>query len=281
MLKVVLFSNMHEVASFMEPKAFSYIKESQIESFESFEYFNLIAFNWYDIRSESVLDSKIIIYIDANDLFFFCEDEPAQNHCLKIIKAIEDEGSLNNEQILCRFFVKIFSGDMDYLDAFELETNDIVTRLLSGRLDFAMDEILARRQKLLRLKRYYEQIDAVFDEIAINDNKIFKSSTIKRLTILGSRTDRYLNKVCNLQEIVIQMQETYQSQLSMQQNNLMKFFTVITAIFLPLTLLVGWYGMNFVNMPELHWTYGYVAFIAFSVGIVVALILYFRHKKWL
>ena len=170
---------------------------------------------------------------------------------------------------------------MDYLDAFELETNDIVTRLLSGRLDFAMDEILARRQKLLRLKRYYEQIDAVFDEIAINDNKVFKSSTIKRLTILGSRTDRYLNKVCNLQEIVIQMQETYQSQLSMQQNNLMKFFTVITAIFLPLTLLVGWYGMNFVNMPELHWTYGYVAFIAFSVGIVVALILYFRHKKWL
>ena len=71
MLKVVLFSNMHEVASFMEPKAFSYIKESQIESFESFEYFNLIAFNWYDIRSESVLDSKIIIYIDTNDLFLF------------------------------------------------------------------------------------------------------------------------------------------------------------------------------------------------------------------
>lgn len=282
MLKVVLFSNMSEVAPFMEQEAFNYIGESQIESFESFEYFNLLAFNWYDIRSESVLDSKILIYIDANDLFFFCEDESAQNHCLKIIEAIQKEkNTLNNEQILCRFFVKLFSGDMDYLDAFELETNDIITRLLSGRLDSAMDEILARRQKLLRLKRYYEQIDAVFDEIAINDNKIFKSSTIKRLTILGARTDRYLNKVCNLQEIVIQMQETYQSQLSMQQNNLMKVFTVITAIFLPLTLLVGWYGMNFINMPELHWQYGYITFIAVSAGIVVALILYFKHKKWL
>lgn len=281
MLKVVLFSNMSEVAPFMEQEAFNYIGESQIESFESFEYFNLLAFNWYDIRSESVLDSKILIYIDANDLFFFCEDEAAQNRCLKIIEAIQKESTLNNEQILCRFFVKLFSGDMDYLDAFELETNDIITRLLSGRLDSAMDEILARRQKLLRLKRYYEQIDAVFDEIAINDNKIFKSSTIKRLTILGARTDRYLNKVCNLQEIVIQMQETYQSQLSMQQNNLMKVFTVITAIFLPLTLLVGWYGMNFINMPELHWQYGYITFIAVSAGIVVALILYFKHKKWL
>ncbi len=281
MLKAVLFSNMSQVAPYMEPAAFNYIGERQIESFESFEDFNLLAFNWYDIRSDSVMDSKILIYIDSNDLFFFCEDEAAQSHSLKILDIIEKEGALNNEQILCRFFVKLFSGDMDYLDAFELETNNTITRLLSGRLDFAMDEILARRQKLLRLKRYYEQIDAVFDEIAINDNKIFKASTIKRMTILGARTDRYLNKVCNLQEIVLQMQETYQSQLSIQQNNLMKVFTVVTAIFLPLTLLVGWYGMNFINMPELHWKYGYLGFIGASAGIVVALIMYFRHRKWL
>lgn len=281
MLKAILFSNMSEMAPYIEPDAFNYIGESQIESFESFEDFNLLAFNWYDIRGESVMDSKILIYIDSNDLFFFCEEDNGLKTCSKIIEAIQKEGQLSNEQVLCRFFVKLFSGDMDYLDSFEMEINSTVTRLLSGRLDYAMDEILARRQKLLRLKRYYEQLDAVFDEIAINDNKIFKPSTIKRLTILGARTDRYLNKVCNLQEIVTQMQETYQSQLSIQQNNLMKVFTVITAIFLPLTLLVGWYGMNFVNMPEIHWQYGYPVFIAVSAAIVAILIICFRHRKWI
>lgn len=77
------------------------------------------------------------------------------------------------------------------------------------------------------------------------------------------------------------MQDTYQSQLSIQQNNLMKIFTIVTVIFLPLTLLVGWYGMNFAYMPELHWKYGYPIIIAVSTGIVVALIWYFKHKKWL
>lgn len=281
MLKVVLFSNMSEVASLMEPKAFNYIGESQIESFESFEDFNLLAFDWYDIKSEDGIASKIIIYIDEHDLFFFCKEESARESCARLVENLQKEKALNNQQLLCRFFVKLFSGDMDYLDSFEIEMNNTITQFLSGKLDFAMDEILAKRQKLLKLKRYYEQIDAVFDEMALSDNDIFEPSTVKRFTVLGARTDRYLNKVYSLQEIVSHMQETYQSQLSIQQNDLMKVFTVITAIFLPLTLLVGWYGMNFVNMPELHWKYGYFIFIGVSAAIIAVLVAYYKHRKWL
>lgn len=281
MLKVVLFSNMSEVASLMEPKAFNYIGESQIESFESFDDFNLLAFDWYDIKSEDGIASKIIIYIDEHDLFFFCKEESARESCARLVENLQKEKTLNNQQLLCRFFVKLFSGDMDYLDSFEIEMNNTITQFLSGKLDFAMDEILAKRQKLLKLKRYYEQIDAVFDEMALSDNDIFEPSTVKRFTVLGARTDRYLNKVYSLQEIVSHMQETYQSQLSIQQNDLMKVFTVITAIFLPLTLLVGWYGMNFVNMPELHWKYGYFIFIGVSAAIIAVLVAYYKHRKWL
>lgn len=281
MLKVVLFSNMSEVAPLMEPKAFNYIGESQIESFESFDDFNLLAFDWYDIKSEDGIASKIIIYIDEHDLFFFCKEESARESCARLVENLQKEKALNNQQLLCRFFVKLFSGDMDYLDSFEIEMNNTITQFLSGKLDFAMDEILAKRQKLLKLKRYYEQIDAVFDEMALSDNDIFEPSTVKRFTVLGARTDRYLNKVYSLQEIVSHMQETYQSQLSIQQNDLMKVFTVITAIFLPLTLLVGWYGMNFVNMPELHWKYGYFIFIGVSAAIIAGLVAYYKHRKWL
>ena len=104
---------------------------------------------------------------------------------------------------------------------------------------------------------------------------------LARLEVLGRRTGRYLQKVCALQELVAQLREAYQSQLAIQQNDLMKIFTVVTAVFLPLTLLVGWYGMNFVGMPELHWKYGYPAVILVSVGIVAALVIYFKKKKWL
>ena len=49
-----------------------------------------------------------------------------------------------------------------------------------------------------------------------------------------------------------QLREAYQSQLAIQQNDLMRVFTIVTVLFLPLTLITGWFGMNFVNMPELQ-----------------------------
>ena len=138
-----------------------------------------------------------------------------------------------------------------------------------------------RRQELLRLKRYYEQLDSIFDELAENDNSLLGKQNPRRFANLGNRMERYLNAVQSLRESVAQLREAYQSQLSIQQNDLMKIFTVVTAVFLPLTLLVGWYGMNFVGMPELHWKYGYPAVILVSVGIVAALVIYFKKKKWL
>ena len=134
---------------------------------------------------------------------------------------------------------------------------------------------------MLRLKRYYEQLNFIFDEMTVNDNQLFSKDGVRRLMTLRNRTDRYLSAVKNLQEMVSQLREAYQSQLSIEQNDLMKIFTVVTVIFLPLSLLVGWYGMNFSYMPELGWKYGYPVIILVSVVIAVTLIWKFKKKKWL
>lgn len=281
MQKVLLFDKIEELRPVMLPEAFRYLGVNRIESFEAFETFNFLAFDWYDLYSSRTQLSKILIYMDKENLFFICSDTAAETRCREITDAILAEASVSHEQLLYRFFIRLFRGDMEYLDEFEAQTNDRLTALLSGELEQVPQDVIARRRELLRLKRYYEQIDLIFDEMAMNDNRILSSKAIKSLTILGARTDRYLNKVSNLQELVSQIQETYQSQLSIQQNDLMKIFTVITAVFLPLTLLVGWYGMNFFYMPELGWRYSYPAVIVISIGIVVALIWYFKHKKWL
>ena len=59
----------------------------------------------------------------------------------------------------------------------------------------------------------------------------------------------------------------------------MQLLTIVTTIFLPLSLIVGWYGMNF-DMPELSWEYGYPVVIVLAVVIVAVLIHYFKRKKW-
>lgn len=281
MQRVVLFEDIGIIAENMEPDVFRYIGESKVESCESFEHFDLLAFDWYDIHSAATESSRILIYLDENDLFFICRDQRGERFCRELVERLRQDAELTNEQLLVGFFVELFRGDMHYLESYELECNQAMEQLLAGRLENAVQTLVAKRQELLRLKRYYEQIDTIFDEIAPAENKLLSKKAQKRLSILGARTDRYLNKVANLQEIVGQMQDTYQAQLAIQQNDLMKVFTLIAAIFLPLTLLVGWYGMNFTNMPELHSPYGYPLVIVLSVVIVVVLLWYFKHKKWL
>ena len=106
-----------------------------------------------------------------------------------------------------------------------------------GEISDALGKISLWRRELLRLKHYYEQLDTVFDEMKANDNGFLSEKMLAKAEILSARNDRYLDKIKSLQEIVAQLRETYQSELAIQQNNLMKVFTIITAIFLPLSLL--------------------------------------------
>ncbi len=279
MKDILLFENAGKVSGFMDSHVFSYINEGQTESFEGFENFDLLAFDYYDVKSDSVKSSKIMIYIDREDLFFFCED----NSALSAVTRMTDQLFENrtNEEALYAFFVRLLKGDMDSLDAFEQKIGAHENALFSSSERVAVETISELRKELLRRKRYYEQLVSIFDEMSANDNGLLPDNIARRIAVLGTRTDRFLGAVVNLQENVAQMREAYQSQLSIRQNELMKIFTVVTVIFLPLTLIAGWYGMNFKFMPELYSPFGYPAVILVSVAIVIWLIWYFKKKKWL
>ena len=68
---------------------------------------------------------------------------------------------------------------------------------------------------------------------------------------------------------------------SLKSNNIMMILTVISTIFLPLTFIVGWYGMNFKYMPELEWQYGYYIVVAIMFGIAFGMLWFFKKKGWL
>ena len=280
MQTVLLWRDMAQVADKMDPAVFQYVGEHQTESFEALEHFDLLAFDWYDVHKGG-RSEKVLVYLDREDLFFFCRDEAAAQYVRSAVQELN--GSVtDNQQLLYRFFARLFKGDMAYLEKLEARINEGESVILEGRAkDDAPRRIAAWRRELLRLKRYYEQLDAIFDEMGDNDNGLLREDILGRMTVLGRRTDRYLQKVCSLQELVAQLREAYQSQLAIQQNDLMRVFTIVTVLFLPLTLITGWFGMNFVNMPELQSEWGYPASIAASVLLVAGLLWFCRHKKWL
>ena len=84
-----------------------------------------------------------------------------------------------------------------------------------------------------------------------------------------------------LRESCTQVQSLFQAEIDIRQNRIMQILTIVTTIFLPLTLLVGWYGMNFAGMPELTWKYGYPVIVVVSIVIVgISLWVCKRKKFW-
>jgi magnesium transporter len=74
---------------------------------------------------------------------------------------------------------------------------------------------------------------------------------------------------------------TYLSSVSNRMNEVMKVLTLIATIFIPLTFIAGIYGMNFANMPELEWRYGYFIILIVMAVIGIFLVVYFRRRRWL
>lgn len=77
------------------------------------------------------------------------------------------------------------------------------------------------------------------------------------------------------------LQDTFLGLVNLQQNKIIKIFTVVSVIFLPPTLVASMYGMNFDFMPELHWQFGYPFAIALMILFAVAILGYFSWKKWI
>lgn len=281
MRKILPFYRANEAEAQMNAKAFDLIDALQSESFEEYEGFDLLAFDWYDIRRLPEENAKLVIYLDKSHLFFFCENDSAAKEVELLYCQIENAKELSNEQLLYVFFVRLLKGNMSCLDALEEQINEEEENILSRKKSDTLRKASDWRKKLLRLKRYYEQLDVIFDEMSANDNNLLSRVTLRRIAILGQRTDRYLQTVASLQESINQLCDLYQSQLAIRQNEFMKVFTIVTSVFLPLTLLTGWYGMNFADMPELRWQYGYPCVMVVSVIIAVLLIWYFKKKKWI
>ena len=99
--------------------------------------------------------------------------------------------------------------------------------------------------------------------------------------MFSNRMARLYDTASSLRDYTMQLSDLYQSQIDLKQNRIMTILTVVTTIFMPLTLITGWYGMNFTYMPELDSPYGYPVIIVVALVIAVASLLYFKKKKWL
>lgn len=180
--------------------------------------------------------------------------------------------------VLIDFLNMLVDEEVPFLQRMEEKLSKMEEGLLERIPGNFYQTVIRYRRQLLTLHTYYEQLINMTDMIQSNHNEILSGRECQRMASFGARAERLHGHVEMLREYVLQIREMYQTQIDVSQNHTMNLLTVVTSLFLPLSLLVGWYGMNFVDMPELHWRYSYPVLIGISALILILEVRFFRKK---
>lgn len=162
-------------------------------------------------------------------------------------------------------------------EKFATEIENLEERVLQSNSETTLRSILEMRKELLDFKRSIdplkEAINTITRELDDDMSKYYRD--------LHDHIVYESENLAMYREMIVNLIDLYHSSLSVKMNQVMKVLTVITTIFVPLTFIVGIYGMNFDNMPELHWQNGYFIVMGLMLVIVIFMLNYFRKKKWL
>ena len=225
-------------------------------------------------------ESKFAFALDERGIVFIDEHNTAR----KIIENIAEtkrwrEPSM--EHFLYDFLEQIISHDFPIIEKFETELDKLEDRILSGDTDDTLTRVNEIRTIVRRLLIHYEQLIEMVQTLEENENGFFIEENLRYIHLFMNRMERYHNSAESLRDHSIQVRDLYREQLEVRQNRTVTLLTVVTTIFMPLTLIVGWYGMNFTHMPELDSPLGYPLVIVLSVAVIAGMLIFFKKKKWL
>ena len=218
------------------------------------------------------LDEKGIVFID---------DSGFVSKVIDSIISTKKWAKPSLERFIFDFLEQIVARDQTVLEKVDKELDTIESNILDGEENDPSQRVSRIRSDLRDLRVHYEQLLDLSQELEENENNFFTKDNTRYFRLFTQRVSRLHDITSSLREYSIQIRDLYQSQLDIKQNRIMALLTVITSIFMPLTLIAGWYGMNFRYMPELEYKSAYPIVIAVSIAIVILSLIFFKKKKWL
>lgn len=158
----------------------------------------------------------------------------------------------------------------------ELESK-VVTR--PGNED--LRSIQRLRSRLIELARHITPMRELAGRLHSSQSSCIEKATRRYLADLQDHTVYIAETIGTYREMLHSLEGTYHAGVNLRTGEVMKLLTIIATIFIPLTFIVGIYGMNFDNMPELHWHYGYFGVMGAMAVLALIMLGWFRWKKWL
>jgi magnesium transporter len=253
-----------------------FLQRPKMDYYEGYHFFVLHAMNQKTLEPEEVdmfVGKNYIVTFHLKDQF---EIEEAWMRMCGDAK-LWAGSSINCAHLVIDKLVDHFFPALHQIedDLLQLE-NDIKIK----SIDLLMDEVYEIRGQLLKARRSVNPMRDLLYRIINSERLASQKDSLVYFTDIYDHLLKLSDMIESNREITADMRESYMSINSNRMNKIMKTLTVSTSIFMPLTFIVGVYGMNFDNMPELHWRFGYYGIMAIMAILGIGMVLWFHRKGW-
>ncbi len=167
------------------------------------------------------------------------------------------------------------------LDQIEAQIEDLEAEIIANPQTSTKAKIHSLKYATLMLRKAVGPLREAVHRFSNCEHESIAEDTQLFVRDLHDHTIQVMDMVETSRDLLNGLYDLYSSEISFKMNRVMQLLTVVTTIFIPLSFLAGVYGMNFQNMPELQWEYGYLSLWAVMLLIAGGLLVFFRSQDWL
>ncbi|MFD2823849.1 magnesium/cobalt transporter CorA [Lacinutrix iliipiscaria] len=159
---------------------------------------------------------------------------------------------------------------------------DLEDNLFNGQTkDELTHQIQDLKREILKIRRAVYPIREIINRIDKSDTDLIEEKTMHFFRDIYDHVVQVSDTIDIYREMIWSLMDMYMTTISNKMNEVMKVLTIIATIFIPLTFIAGIYGMNFDNIPELHYKYSYHILWLVMIALFIGMLVYFKRKKWL
>ncbi len=260
----------------------------KMDEFEEY-LFLILKMVSYD-NSNNQLDIEHVCFVLGKNYFITFQEKEGDVFNLIRDRIRNNKGKirkLKGDYLMYRLIDSIVDNYLVALENYNERIEDIEDELMLIPDNIDLEPIHQIRKEIIKLRRIMSPLLEIIHTFQKEKVLFIQKGTIVFLRDLYDHTKLAVETTENFRELIGGLLQIYLSGTSHRMNNIMKLLTIVSTIFIPLTFIVGIYGMNFNpdasrwNMPELHWKFGYPVIMFCMIMIAVGLIFFFKKKKWL
>ena len=250
------------------------------------EYPNYLFFQLHTLRNESQdaeQTDQITFILGAHYLLSFQTNEGL--HFGEVRERIEkSKGKIRNQKadfLLFRLLDALLDELFLYTSAVSDEIDNIDQRLHNQMQTDLLRSIENEKRKLINLRKIVQPIKDLLSSLETMDNLLIETTNKHYYKNLRNSCLSLLEDIEAHKQILEGLANLYYAVQGQRMNHIMKVLTIVSSIFIPLTFIVGVYGMNFKHMPELEYTYGYYTVVGLMFALGLGLLIFFIKRGWL